>query len=125
MHREIHTDDVSEFSSETDTEDIETDTSEDIQYRNGRLEKSSGSTFFNLVDDDPSDVVDDSFSLSRALSVSGTYNMDVIICQALDEKLYSEQRQKLFSEISYNSKEEGLKPNIDERKKAWFYEGAS
>ena len=107
MHRTVRSEDVSEYSTEKPTDEIETATDEDIEYRLGRLEKSSGNTTFRLVNKTNSDV-NSSFSLEQAFAGRGSYSMGLDSCRKMNKYAMSLQKKKVLSEMQTNSKEEGL-----------------
>ena len=110
MHRRIRKIDITDDISK----DIDSSTDEDIQYRSGKLERSSGSTSFYLVNDSDSYTGEELFSLSRTFSGSGSYSMDLQSCRKVNKYTFKVQKRKIFSEMRDNSKEEGLRATIDE-----------
>jgi hypothetical protein len=116
MHRKIRKIDVSEYSSEEPSDDIDTEQDEDVQYRSGRLERSSGNTTLRLVNDTNSDIDDDpGISLSEAFAASGSYQMELRSCRKLSEYQYVVQKRRMLSEMG-NIEEENLKANLDKSK---------
>lgn len=116
MKRTIRRDDVSEYSNEVTKDDIDTTKDEEIQYRSGRLEKSSGVTTFHLVNNSYNDSDLESFSLSRAFSASGSYKMELQACRRVNNRALGVQKKRIFSEMKRDSKEEGLKASVNKGK---------
>ena len=115
MHRKIRKSDVTELSGqEKMSGDIETAQDEDIQYRSGRLERSSGNASFNLANDSNSDSDGDleTLSLSQAFAASGSYAMELRACRRLNKYMFSVQKRRILYELS-TSLEEGLGANLD------------
>jgi hypothetical protein len=116
MHRKISKIDVSEYSNDEPSDNIDTEQDEDVQYRSGRLERSSGNTTLRLVNDTNSDIDDDpGISLSEAFAASGSYQMELRSCRKLSEYKYVQQKRRIMSEME-NIEEEDLKANIDRSK---------
>ena len=112
MQRKIRKEDVSELSSEDSMEDIDTAQDEEIQYRSGRLERSSGNTMIHLVNE--SDTVPiDTVSISQAFSAAGSYSMELKSCRTIDPYMFNIQKNNIQSEMKNNSMEEGLKARVD------------
>ena len=103
---------MSELSSEDSMEDIDTAQDEEIQYRSGRLERSSGNTMIHLVNE--SDTVPvDTVSISQAFSAAGSYSMELKSCRTIDPYMFDIQKNNIQSEMKNNSMEEGLKAKVD------------
>jgi hypothetical protein len=117
MHRKISKIDVSEYSNDEPSDNIDTEQDEDVQYRSGRLERSSGYTTLRLENNTNSDIDDDpSISLSEAFAASGSYQMELRFCRKLSEYQYVVQKRRIMSEMGNNIEEEDLKANIDKSK---------
>ncbi len=104
MHRAIRKVDVSEYSNEDPSDDIDTAQDEEIQYRSGRLERSSGNATFHLVNDSNSDTDQDPQSLSKAFAASGSYRMELQSCRQLNYYAFSVQKRRILSEIDIHRK---------------------
>lgn len=116
MHRKIRKADVSEYSTEEPSEDIDTTQDEEIQYRSGRLERSSGNSTVHLVNSSNSEIDLDTVSLSQALAASGAYRMELQTCRKLGKYAYGVQKRRILSEMGKSSREEDLKATIDKSK---------
>jgi hypothetical protein len=107
---------VNEYSNEEPSDNIDTEQDEDVQYRSGRLERSSGNTTLRLVNETNSNTDDDpSITLSEAFAASGSYQMELISCRKLSEYQYVVLKRRIMSEMG-NIEEEDLKANIDSSK---------
>lgn len=114
MKREVRRIDVSEYSSEASRDDIDTSKDEEVVYREGKLQRSSGNTSFHLVNDSDSDTNSDtdSLSLSQKFSASGSYDMQLQTCRKVNRFAYAARKKKILADIQRSSKE-GLKANFD------------
>lgn len=123
MHRRIRKVDVSEYSTEETSEDIDTAQDEEVQYRSGRLERSSGNATVHLVNNSNSNIDLDSVSLSQAFAASGSYRMELRTCRKLGKYAYGVQKRRILSEMGQSSNEEDLKATIDKSKRRakWLY----
>ena len=113
MQRKIRKEDVSELSSEDSMEDIDTAQDEEIQYRSGRLERSSGNTMIHFVNESDTGTEADTVSLSQAFSATGSYNMELKSCSMINQSMFRVQKNKILSEMKKSSKEESLKAKVD------------
>lgn len=113
MHRKIRKVDV---STEEQSDDIDTDQDEEIQYRSGRLERSSGNTTIHLVNNSHSD--SDGLSLSRAFAASGSYSMELQTCRKLSQYTYAARKKRILSEMGQDPKEGDLKAMINKSEHA-------
>ncbi|ORU94288.1 MAG: hypothetical protein A6F71_09225 [Cycloclasticus sp. symbiont of Poecilosclerida sp. M] len=113
MQRKIRKEDVSEFSSEDSLEDIDTAQDEEIQYRSGRLERSSGNTMFHPVNASDTGTTADTVSLSQAFSATGSYRMELESCRKISQYMFGVQKKKILSEMKKNPQQESLKAKID------------
>ena len=112
MHRKIRKVDV---SAEEQSEQVDTEQDEDIQYRSGRLERSSGNTTVHLVNNSHSNSEESQVSLSQALAASGSYIMELKTCRKLGKYAYGVQKRRILSEMG-QCKEEDLKAARDKSK---------
>ena len=115
MQRRISKEDVSEYSTEEPSDDIDTEQDEEVLYRSGRLEWSSGNTTVHLVNSSTGLELN-SLSLSQALAATGSYKMELRTCRRIGKYVYGAQKRRILSEIGGNSKEEDLKATIDKSK---------
>ena len=115
MQRRIRKEDVSEYSTQEPSDDIDTEQDEEVLYRSGRLERSSGNTTVHLVNSS-TNLELNSLSLSQALAATGSYKMELRTCRRIGKYAYGAQKRRILSEIGGNSKEEDLKATIDKSK---------
>lgn len=115
MRREVRKSDIRDFSSSASKDDIDTSKDEEIEYRDGKLQRSSGNTSFHLVNDSDSHPDSDtpSLSLSQTLSGSGSYNMELQTCRRVGRFVYRAEMRKILADIRDSSNEEGLTAKID------------
>ena len=115
MHRTIRKADV---TSEKLSKDIDTAQDEEVQYRGGRMEQSSGNTSFHLVEtSDPAD--DDELppvSLSQAFAAAGSYRMELKVCRKLSQDTFAVRKRRIMSDIDQSLGAENLKATIDRSK---------
>lgn len=121
MHRRISGKDVSAYSNqEVSDTDVDSSVDEEVEYRNGRLERSSGNSTFNFVNKTDSSTADDGeatdFSLSQLFSASGSYLMEVQSCRRLSKYALGLKKKKLFSAMRSDLREEDLTATRDESK---------
>ena len=121
MRREIRKVDVKEYSDENPSDDIDTAQDEEVQYRSGRLERSSGNASFHLLKNNATDSSADEepLTLSKAFAGSGSYKMELLRCRLLGKYDYSAKKKRILSRVMYASKEEDLKAKIDESKNCY------
>ena len=113
MQRTIRKEDMSELSSEDSMEDIDSAQDEEIQYRSGRLERSSGSTMVHLVNNSDTGTETDTVSLSQAFFATGSFSMELKSCRMLNQYMFGIQKNKILSEMKKNPEEENLKAKVD------------
>jgi hypothetical protein len=113
MHRKIRKVDM---GSEEQSKDVDMEQDEDVQYRSGRLERSSGNATVVVVNNSTSDDSDPLFSLSQAFAASGSYKMELKACRKLEKYTYLAQKRRILSEMRQDSKEEDLKVTSVESK---------
>ena len=121
MKREVRKSDISDYSSKASKDDIDTSKDEEIEYRDGKLQRSSGNTSFHLVNDSNSDREHDSdtnsLSLSQTFAASGSYNMKLGSCSAVNRNAYRTKKKKVLAAISGSlSEKESLNAKIDKSK---------
>ncbi len=115
MNREVRKNDINDYSSRTSKDDIDTSTDEEIEYQDGKLQRSSGNTSFHLVNDSTSGLDSDTapLSLSQTLSASGSYNMELQTCRGVSTFAYRAKKRKILADIQQSSSRESLKAKID------------
>jgi hypothetical protein len=111
MHRTIRKADI---TSEKRSPDVDTAQDEDIQYRSGRLERSSGNTSFHLVNHTSPGAELPPMSLSQAFAATGSYRMELESCRKLSMHALAEQKRAIMSQVIQRLGEEGLRATIDE-----------
>lgn len=111
MHRHIESDDVIEYSSEARKKSVNLLKDEDIEYRNGVLHHSSGSTLVKLKGVQSQG--EQERSISEAFSAQGSYSLDLQQCYIPDKHMQSRQRRSLSSKMNGDLKEEDLKAHFD------------
>lgn len=116
MHRKVRKDDVSEYSTGEPSEDLETETDEEVQYRSGRMERSSGNVSAHLVNSTDSDLDNDSIALLQTFAASGSYIMELQTCRRVSKTAYRVHTKKIRFEMGHDSKEEDLKAIINKSK---------
>ena len=123
MQRKIRKADVSEYSNEEEPSDeIDTTQDEEVEYRSGHLERSSGNASFHLINattDSVTEDVDETISLSRAFAASGSYKMELQSCRRLNAYSFGVLKRRILSQVMHASKEEDLKATMD-RSKDYF-----
>ena len=124
MHRRVSKKDVSAYSNQEASDDVDSSVDEEVEYRNGRLERSSGNSTFNVMNKTDSNAESDGdgsdFSLSQLFSASGSYLMEVQSCRRLNKYALGLQKKKLFSAMRSDSREEDLGATRDESKYKWY-----
>ena len=97
------------------SDDIETAQDEEIQYRSGRLERSSENASFNLANNSNLDSDGDfePLSLSQAFAASGSYVMELRACHRINKYMFSVQKRRILYELRA-SLEEGLGANLNQ-----------
>lgn len=127
MHRSIRKADV---TSEKLSDGIDTAQDEEVQYRSGRLERSSGNASFHLVKNSEADEEPSPMSLSQAFAATGSYTMELQACRKLSKDAFAVRKRRIMSAISQSLSEESLKANLDKSKfsievstgLAWYYD---
>lgn len=112
MHRTISSGDVMEYPMHVPTQDIDLIKEEDIEYRDGRLVKSNGTTRVSL--DHAASQNGISPDEARIFTVSGSFSMDLKVCRHIRHATRKRSiiQQKIESESSL---EETLMASFDER----------
>lgn len=110
MHRYIESDDVISYSSEASKKNIKLLKVEDIEYRDGFLFHSSGSTDIkiNVQDDNEAD-----HSISEAFEAEGSYTLDLQQCFAPSKHMHSRKRRSISEKMDQDMLEEDLKVHYD------------
>ena len=111
MHRHIENDDVISYSSGAKKNRFHLVKDEDVDYRQGTMQHSSGSI---LVE--PQNIQNEGkkeMSVSKALSSRGSYTMDLQQCYTPAKHRQSRQRRGLNRKMRTIIIEEDLKAKID------------
>lgn len=112
MQRIVEEGDIIDYSTGMPKEDFKFKQVEDIEYRNGSLYHSGGSTEVKM-ENDLNDNVDQP-SFSDIFSASGSYNLDLQHCFSVRHHQRAKQRRSI--QIDDDMKEEGLRATFDESK---------
>ena len=119
MHRSVRSNDVKEYSSDTQPSDIRLMKDEDIEYRSGTLYSSSGTTSVQILTfqqqqqrqlaeemDPPSNLTD-----PNTFAVNGSYTLERMQCYTVSK---SEAAQKSKRSVT-NVVQTSLKATINKR----------
>lgn len=120
MNRSIHDMDIKEYSTGPKRDDIESTMQEEIEYRNGQLERSTGNMVIQMVNssnglDINEEENEDGPSLSRAFSASGKYQLELQDCVELSTDSFKSVRNSIKSRMRHSAAE-GLKVHLDTSK---------
>lgn len=107
MQRIIEEGDIINYSTGMPKEDFKFKQVEDIEYRNGSLYHSGGSTEVKIENDNM-----DQPSFSDIFSASGSYNLDLRLCYSVRHHQRVKQRRSI--QIDDDMQEEGLRATDDE-----------
>ena len=112
MYRHIEGDDVIEYSSGANKKNVKLMKDEEIEYRNGFLYHSSGTTEIKLKGSNEDENLVE-HSISEAFVAQGSYSLDLQQC-SLDRRVQSRQRRSVSEEMNKDLTEEGLKVYKDQ-----------
>ena len=120
MHRTVMTDDVVEYPMHVPPRDIQLVKEEDVEYREGRLSKSNGTTHVSLnrrfTDNAPThDTSSDDPDIDM-FTYDGSFSMDLQVCRLVPQAARRRRaisKQYLVSDLSV---EENLMSVYDESK---------
>lgn len=117
MKRTIRKEDVKEYADEGAGDDVDTTKEEEIVYRSGKLEKSSGTATFRLVNrsniDDSTDDEDSTFSFDQVFFAHGSYEIKVQTCHRVNQYMMGLRKKHIFKKMERDLKEEGLKATVN------------
>ena len=116
MHRHVETNDVIEFSANANKKDIKLTKDEDIEYRNGKLYHSAGTTDIKLKEGKSRLTEGKEKSISEALKVHGSYSLQLDHCSARTARSTIRHRRSIENKINENMMEENIIANFDESK---------
>ena len=116
MHRSIDSKDVIDYSTGAKKRDIQLRKEEDIEYRNGVLQRSSGDTSFKVQSkngiEEPHSSQEKEFS--DAFSAHGSYTLDLQRCYTPTKQDGARQKRSLDDKINGNRmSEERLTANFN------------
>ena len=115
MHRFIDDTDVIEYSTGARKRDIELRKEEDIEYRDGILQRSSGDTLFK-VDNKKGVALENGQNkkFSDAFSVHGSYKLDLQQCFSSTKLKAAKHKRNLDDQMNQNEiAEEKLTSNFN------------
>ena len=107
IKRSIHDSDVSEYSSGSKHSNAESTEEEEMDYKNGRLEKSLGYIAIQIVnnnteEDEATGEMADGPSLSQAFSANGKYHMSQLHCIELSTESFDSFKEMIDSRMQYS-----------------------
>ena len=105
IKRSIHDSDVSEYSSGSKHSNVESTEEEEMDYNNGRLEKSLGHIAIqtgNNTEDEATGEMADGPSLSQAFSANGKYHMSQLHCIELPTETFDSFKEMIDSRMQYS-----------------------
>ena len=111
MHRHIENDDIIAYSSGAKKSTFHLIKDEDIDYRQGILQHSSGSIVVEL--NNVQNQSEKEMPISKALSSQGSYTMDLQQCYTPAKHRQNRQRRSMDRKMSASVKEEDLKAHFD------------
>ena len=114
MHRHIDGDDVIDYSSGAKKKNIKLMKDEDIEYRDGFLYHSSGSTVLRIKQGQNAGVVEK--SVAEAFTAEGSYTLDLEHCYIPAKHVQSRRKRSVDEEMQKESAEEDIKTHYDECK---------
>ena len=120
IHRTVTSDDILEYSSGIPTRDVQLQEEDDIEYRDGRLVKSSGKMHLS-VDKEIHSSDDESPGMAEfadVVTAHGTFSMELEECRTPHTRRRREVKQYLDGGSSL---EEGLMATYDESKWSYHY----
>ena len=104
MHRSVTNKDVIDYSTGARKRDIQLRKEEDIEYRNGILQHSSGDTSFKIQNKngikEPQHTQEKEFS--DVFSAHGSYTLDLQRCHTLTRKDGARRKRSLISQMNRN-----------------------
>ena len=104
MHRSIDSKDVIDYSTGARKRDIQLRKEEDIEYRNGVLQHSSGDTSFKVQSKNGFEEPQSSHKkeFSDAFSARGLYTLDLLRCYTPTKLDGARQKRSLDNEMNRN-----------------------
>ena len=114
MHRHIDGDDVIEYSTGAKKKNIKLLKDEDIEYRDGFLYHSAGSTMLRIKEGQDPKTVEK--SVSEAFVAEGSFTLDLEHCYVPAKHVQSRRRRSVNKEMQKDSKEEDIKTHYDKCK---------
>ena len=121
IHRTVTSDDILEYSSGIPTRDVQLQEEDDIEYRDGRLVKSSGNMHLS-VDKEIHNSDDESPGMAEfadVVTAHGSFLMELEECRS---PLHTRRRREVEQYLDGGSSlEEGLMATYDESKWSYHY----
>ena len=114
MHRHIEGSDVIDYSSGAKKKNIKLTKDEDIEYRDGFLYHSSGSTVLRIKQGQKAEAVEK--SVTEAFAAEGSYTLDLEHCYVPAKHVQSRHRRTVDEEMQKDSTEEDIKIHYDKCK---------
>ena len=111
MHRHIEGDDVINYSSGVNGKRVKLSKDEEIEYRNGFLYHSSGTTEIKMKGQNEDEV---EHSISEAFVAQGSYTLDLKHCSVIEKHTQTRRRRRTSEDMNKNLMEEGLKVQRDQ-----------
>jgi hypothetical protein len=113
MQRRVEEGDIIDYSTGMPKQDFKFKQVEDIEYRNGSLYHSGGSTEVKIEKDLNDNVEDEQQpSFSDIFSASGSYNLDLQHCYSIPHRQRVKQRRSIQTDD--DMQEEDLRATVDE-----------
>ena len=114
MHRHIDGNDVIDYSSGAKKKNIKLLKDEDIEYRDGFLYHSSGSTVLHIKQRQNAKTAEK--SVAEAFAAEGSYTLDLEHCYVPAKHVQSRHRRSVDEEIQKDSIEEDINAHYDKCK---------
>ena len=111
MHRHIDGDDVIDYSTGAKKKSIKLLKDEDIEYRDGFLYHSSGSTTLRIKQGQNAKTVEK--SVSEAFAAEGSFALDLEHCYVPAKHVQSRRRRSVNEGMQIDSIEEDIKAHYD------------
>jgi hypothetical protein len=115
MHRHIDGDDVIDYSTGAKKKNIKLSKDEDIEYRDGFLYHSSGSTVLRIKQGQNANKAVEK-SVAEAFAAEGSFTLDLEHCYVPAKHVQSRRRRSVNEEMDKDSTEEDIKTNYDKCK---------
>ena len=114
MHRHFDGDDVIEYSTGAKKKNIKLLKDEDIEYRDGFLYHSSGSTVLRIKQGQNAEAAEK--SVAEAFAAEGSFTLDLEHCYIPAKHVQSRRRRSVNEEMQKDSTEEDINAHYDKCK---------